>query len=177
MGVLVEDLLTLARLDETPEIRRARVDLAALARDAVADARATAPDRTITLSGPRSAVISGDAHRLRQVLANLLRNALVHTPAATPIEVSLEAAPDAVTVSVRDHGAGIPAAVRERIFERFWRAEAGRGRGRGGAGLGLSIVRGVVAAHHGQISGSDAAGGGARFVVRLPVSPPVASAT
>ena len=168
MGVLVEDLLTLARLDETPERRHQPVDLAALAHDAVHDARATAQDRRITLTAPGAAVVSGDPHQLHQILANLLRNALVHTPAATPIEVSVRDTGDAVTLSVRDHGPGLPSASREMLFGRFWRAEAGRERGKAGAGLGLSIVAGVVEAHHGSISAEDAPGGGAAFVVRLP---------
>jgi two-component system, OmpR family, sensor kinase len=174
MGVLVEDLLTLARLDEEPELRRARVDLSLLARDAVEDARATAPERTISLSAPDAAVAFGDPHQLRQVLANLLRNALVHTPARTPVEVSVDQDDGMVTVSVRDHGRGLPEASQANLFDRFWRAQGGRERGKAGAGLGLAIARGVVDAHGGQISAQNAAGGGALFVVRLPKSAPEA---
>ena len=174
MGVLVEDLLTLARLDEAPQARRAPVDLAALARDAVADARATAPERSIGLEESESAVLSGDAHLLHQVLANLMRNALVHTPAGTAIEVSVEQDDDTVTVKVRDHGPGLPAVSEEDIFERFWRAEGGRERGKAGAGLGLSIVREIVVSHGGTVSAANAPDGGAVFVVRLPKSPPSA---
>jgi len=172
MGTLVEDLLTLARLDEIPALRRESVDLAALARDAVDDAHVTAPERPIGLDAPGPAVVSGDPHQLRQVLANLMRNALVHTPAQTPIEVSVAQDRDTVTVSVRDHGAGLPAASPKRLFDRFWRAEGGRERGKAGAGLGLAIVDGVVEAHHGQISAANAPGGGAQFSVRLPKPPP-----
>jgi two-component system OmpR family sensor kinase len=168
MGVLVEDLLTLARLDESPQLTRATVDLATLARNAVDDARATVPDRQITASAPDAAPISGDAHQLRQVFANLMRNALVHTPAGTPIEVAVEQDHDSVTFSVRDHGPGLPATASGDLFERFWRAEGGRERGRAGAGLGLAIVREVIAAHHGRISAEDASDGGARFTVWLP---------
>ena len=170
MGVLVEDLLMLARLDEQPERERRPVDLAALARDAVQDALATAPEREISLASPEHAVVSGDTLQLRQVFANLMRNALVHTPPGTPIEVLVEPDTDTVELTVRDHGAGIPADVRERLFERFWRREAGRGRGKAGAGLGLAIVHGVVSAHHGQIAVRDVPGGGAAFVVRLPAA-------
>jgi two-component system OmpR family sensor kinase len=175
MGVLVEDLLTLARLDQTPQLTRAEVDLATLARDAVEDARATAPDRTIELQADGQMLVCGDPHQLRQVLANLTRNALVHTPAGTPIEVSLEQARETVTITVRDHGAGLPEDATESLFERFWRAEAGRERGRAGAGLGLAIAHGVVEAHHGQISARNAPGGGAAFVVCLPKLKPAHS--
>jgi two-component system OmpR family sensor kinase len=168
MGVLVEDLLTLARLDEAPELILAPVDLSVLARDAVEDAHAMAPARAIELDAPDAAVVSGDAHRLRQVLANLMRNALVHTPEATAIEVSVVQDEQTVTLSVRDHGPGLPDGSPEQLFDRFWRAEAGRERGRAGAGLGLSIVGTVVGAHGGHVSAADAEGGGARFVVVLP---------
>jgi two-component system OmpR family sensor kinase len=168
MGVLVEDLLTLARLDEEPELRRTQVDLASMAGDVVADARATAPRRAISLEAPGSALVWGDSHQLHQVLANLMRNALVHTPAETAIEVTVSEGGDAVAVTVRDHGPGLPAASREWLFERFWRAEGGRERGKAGAGLGLAIAREIVVAHRGTIDAEDADGGGAAFVVRLP---------
>jgi two-component system, OmpR family, sensor kinase len=175
MGVLVEDLLTLARLDEEPELRRAQVDLATLAGDAVADARATAPQRLISLDAPGAALVWGDSHQLRQVLANLLRNALVHTPADSAIAVTVSEDADSVSVSVRDHGPGLPAGDHELLFNRFWRAEAGRERGKAGAGLGLAIARELTAAHHGTISAEDAGGGGAVFVMRLPKSEPPAT--
>jgi two-component system OmpR family sensor kinase len=151
MGVLVEDLLTLARLDEAPELRR---------------------ERAIDLSAPDAAVASGDRHQLQQVLANLLRNALVHTPAGTPIEVSVEQDETTVTLGVRDHGPGLPDVSQEHLFGRFWRAEGGRERGKAGAGLGLAIARAVVDAHRGEISARQAPGGGALFLVRLPKSAP-----
>jgi two-component system OmpR family sensor kinase len=172
MGVLVEDLLTLARLDEAPELGRQPVDLALLANDAVHDARATAPERAIELSAPPEAIVSGDSHALRQVLANLLRNALVHTPAGTPIDVSVREDLRSVTVTVRDHGPGLPDTSQEQLFGRFWRAEGGRERGKAGAGLGLAIVRSLTDAHHGRISAHNAPGGGAAFVVTLPKSAP-----
>jgi len=167
MGVLVEDLLTLARLDEVREAEHVPVDLSALARDAVDDARATAPDREISLDG-HAARVSGDPHQLRQVLANLLRNALMHTPAGTPIEVSVAAGPEEARLQVRDHGPGLPTDDSDALFERFWRAEGGRERGKGGAGLGLAIVAGIVDAHGGRVSAANAADGGAVFTVRLP---------
>src|SRR5260221_14406695 len=139
-----------------------------LAEDAVADARATAPGREIHLTADGPAVVSGDAHQLRQVLGNLMRNALVHAPGPTPVEVTVSKDDLNVAIEVRDHGPGLPAGNPRQLFQRFWRAEAGRRRGRGGAGLGLAIVGEIVDAHGGMVDASDAADGGARFVVRLP---------
>jgi two-component system OmpR family sensor kinase len=168
MGVLVEDLLTLARLDEVRELIREDVDLARLAGDAVDDARATAPDRDIELSAAGQVHLLGDPHQLRQVLANLLRNALVHTPPGTPVEVDVRDEGDQIALEVRDHGPGLPTDENDQLFERFWRAEGGRKQGKAGAGLGLAIVAGIVAAHHGEVKAENAPGGGARFTVRLP---------
>jgi two-component system OmpR family sensor kinase len=105
------------------------------------------------------------------VIANLMRNAVVHTPAGTPIEVTVGSDGEEATVEVRDHGPGLPPEATEAIFERFWRADPGRGRGKAGAGLGLSIVASIVAAHGGRVTAANAPGGGAAFVVRLPVLP------
>jgi two-component system OmpR family sensor kinase len=170
MGVLVEDLLALARLDEVPARERQLVDVAQLARDAVQDARATAPERTISLDAPERAELLADPLQLQQVLANLLRNALVHTPVGSSVEVVVGENSGTVTISVRDHGPGVPPAARERLFERFWRAEPGRERGRAGAGLGLAIASAIVDAHHGRIGVQDAPGGGALFLVELPAA-------
>ena len=113
--------------------------------------------------------MSGDAHQLRQVLGNLLRNALVHTPAGTPIEVWLRPGPGVVRLTVRDHGPGLPTDDPGALFERFWRAEVGRERGKGGAGLGLAIVAGIVDAHGGTVAvRSD--GGLTQFTIRLPLA-------
>jgi two-component system, OmpR family, sensor kinase len=168
MGVLVEDLLLLARLDEIAEAPHTSVDVVALAGDAVDDARATAPDRAITLvSDDADGRVLGDVHQLRQVLGNLLRNALVHTPAGTPIEVGVAVGDDRVVVEVRDHGLGLPGGDPDALFERFWRAEARRERGKAGAGLGLAIVD----AHGGTVSAADVPDGGAAFSVVLPLEP------
>ncbi len=176
MGVLVEDLLTLARLDEEPELRRdAGRPGGARARRRRGRPRDRAATGRSTLDAPASALVWGDSHQLHQVLANLMRNALVHTPADTAIEVSVREDAGDVTVSVRDHGPGLPAGSHERLFERFWRAEGGRERGKAGAGLGLAIAREIVAAHRGTIGAADADGGGAAFVVRLPKSAPPAT--
>jgi len=170
MGVLVEDLLALARLDEMPTGRREPVNLARLVRDAADDTRAAARDREIRVTIDGDPVVNGDPSQLRQVLANLTRNALTHTPAGTPIELSLSASNGHVRVSVRDHGPGLPEGAAGSVFERFWRAEGGRERGRAGAGLGLAIVAAIVDAHGGRVSASNAPGGGADFVVELPAA-------
>ncbi len=168
MGLLVEDMLTLARLDELHDAVREEVDLAQLARDAASDARAIDPGRNIAVAGEEHAVVLGDPHQLRQVLANLMRNALVHTPADTPIEVSVARNDGRVSLEVRDHGPGLPTTDPNALFERFWRAEKGRSRGRAGAGLGLAIVAGIVTAHDGTVTAENAPDRGARFVVTLP---------
>jgi two-component system, OmpR family, sensor kinase len=168
MGVLVEDLLMLARLDEVADAPYAEVDLPAVVRDAVDDGRATAPNRRITTRVDDAARAVGDGDQLRQVLGNLLRNAFVHTPDGTPIEVTLDRDGGEVRLEVRDHGPGLPTGDHEALFERFWRSEGGRERGKGGAGLGLAIVAAIVDAHGGRVRASNAPGGGASFVVTLP---------
>jgi two-component system OmpR family sensor kinase len=170
MGAMVEDLLTLARLDEVAAAPHVDVDLAPLARDTVADAHATAPDRAIGIRADGPAIVLGDAHQLRQVLGNLVRNALVHTPAGSPIDVSVTRADGEVRLEVRDHGPGLPTDDADALFERFWRAEGGRERGKSGAGLGLAIVAAIVGAHDGRVSAANAPGGGAAFVVTLPAA-------
>ncbi len=169
MGVLVEDLLVLARLDEVRDPVRVEVDVAALAEDAAADARATAPRRVVRAEVEEGALVVGDPDQLRQVLANLVRNALVHTPDGTPVEVRALPHGARVRLEVRDHGPGLPPGDPARLFDRFWRSEGpGRQKGRAGAGLGLAIVAGIAQAHGGEVSAQDAPGGGAVFVVELP---------
>jgi signal transduction histidine kinase len=181
MGLLVEDLLLLARLDQQRPLERLPVDLLALAADAVSDARAVAPDRRIELvlgdDGDRgdALVVLGDAERLRQVLANLVDNALTHTPAGSPVEVrvggaALDGRPGAA-VEVVDHGQGLTPEQTERVFERFYRADPARSRAAGGTGLGLAIVAALVAAHGGQVRVDSLPGHGARFRVVLPLAP------
>ena len=170
MGALVDDMLALARLDEVAAVPLADVDLAALARDAVDDARAVAPDRAITAAADGPVGIRGDADRLRQVLGNLLGNAIAHTPPGTPVEVSVSSSGAEARVEVRDHGPGLPVEDPATLFERFWRAEAGRERGKSGAGLGLAIVAAIAEAHGGRVTAANAPGGGAVFVVSLPAA-------
>lgn len=172
MGVLVDDLLLLARLDQGRPLERAPVDLGALVTDACADARATDPARSITAQIDAPVQVVGDEMRLRQVLGNVVRNALVHTPPGTPVEVSLRVDGTNAVIEVADHGPGIPAANVQRIFERFQRVDPGRSRDQGGSGLGLSIVAAVVAAHGGSISVASTPGGGATFRIELPPAPP-----
>ncbi|GAA4022374.1 HAMP domain-containing sensor histidine kinase [Allokutzneria multivorans] len=171
MTRLVEDLLVLARLDEGRPPRRAEIDVAALCRDAVLDASAHEPGRVITGPGEAPVLVDADADQLRQVLANLLRNALTHTPPGTPVEVVLTRSGEEVTIDVVDHGPGIPAEHHEQVFDRFFRVAAGRERDSGGAGLGLSIVAAVVRAHGGRIGVLDTPGGGATFRLVLSGEP------
>ena len=170
MGVLVEDLLLLAQLDQMSQTRRVRVDLHELAEHAADDARVVAPEREITLDSDQPVEVMGDPDRLRQLLANLLRNAVIHTPPASPIELSIRAERGGAVLEVRDHGPGLPPEAGDRVFERFWRTEGGRTRGPGGAGLGLAIVRAIVVAHGGQVRAWNADGGGAVFQVELPLA-------
>jgi two-component system OmpR family sensor kinase len=174
MGVLVNDLLLLARLDQQRPLEQAPVDLVALATDAVHDARAVAPERVISLevATGEAAVVLGDDVRLRQVLGNLITNALSHTPAGTPVDVTVAVAPQAheARLAVRDHGPGLDEADAARVFERFYRADASRTRAAGGTGLGLSIVAALVSAHNGQVGVDTAPGEGATFWVRLPLA-------
>jgi two-component system OmpR family sensor kinase len=236
MGMLVEDLLALARLDERRDIVVTEIDLRPIARDAALDARVTAPDRTITfvdatrpvegspaepaappptvpigtgarrrapgLAGvtlpllrrkpreteadgsvpataeiplPRrrtSPVVLGDENRIRQVVANLLGNARRYTPEGSPIEVAvgIDDAAGMGWISVIDHGEGIPAQMRDKIFQRFWRADTSRTRETGGSGLGLSIVASVVDALHGSIEVTETPGGGATFRASFPLA-------
>jgi two-component system OmpR family sensor kinase len=176
MGGLVEDLLVLARLDEQRPLRHAPVDLLVLAADAAHDSTALAPERTVRLVGvdgrpPQPAVTTGDEARLRQVVTNLLSNAFRHTPSGSPVEVGVGVRPDAVVLQVVDHGPGVPPQEADRIFERFYRADASRTRSSGGSGLGLAIVDAIVRAHGGVALLHPTPGGGATFEVRLPRLP------
>lgn len=170
MSTLVDDMLLIARLDQGRPLEMQPVDLQAIARDAVDDAKAVAPQREITLSATAPAVVSGDDTRLRQVLGNLVRNALVHTPSRTPIEIGVTTEDGVARLSVADHGPGLRAEERDRIFEPFYRADPSRSRDSGGAGLGLSIVTAVVAAHGGKVRVKETSGGGATFEVDLPLA-------
>jgi two-component system OmpR family sensor kinase len=181
MGLLVEDLLQLARLDQQRPLELGPVDLAELAGDAVHDALAVQPDRPVALLLDESLtdvpVVNGDEARLRQVIGNLVTNALTHTPVDAKVTVRLSedaADPGVVVLAVRDEGPGMAPADAERVFERFYRVDASRTRAAGGTGLGLSIVASLVAAHGGRVDLTTAPGEGATFAVRLPRSGPPA---
>ena len=173
LGVLVEDLLTLAKVDEQRPMSREDVDLAVLALDAGGDVRALDPTRRVRVSALDGGDVLpvhllGDQDQLRQVLTNLVGNAVRHTPAGTPVEVAVGAVDDTAVLEVRDHGAGVPPEERTRVFDRFSRLDASRHRGTGGTGLGLSIVAAAVQAHGGHVAVLDTPGGGATFRVTLP---------
>ena len=232
MGVLVEDLLALARLDEEREPEIVPLDLRPIARDAALDLRAAAPSRTVTVidrtaenltamplrdpapqqqpapSTPRGLsrtplsrlrrrprqqeqapaidftevpdlpvrtppIVLGEENKVRQVVTNLLGNARRFSPEDGPLEIVVDS--DRVlgtaSISIVDHGEGIPPQIREQIFERFWRADTSRARETGGSGLGLAIVASIMKALHGGVTVSETPGGGATFTVTLPLAP------
>lgn len=171
MGLLVEDLLLLARLDAQRPLERRRVDLLALATDAVHDAQSIAPKREITMEvfdGPGTPEVLGDEARLRQVLGNLVANALQHTPETAGVTVRVGTDRDNAVLEVCDEGPGMTSQDAHRVFERFYRTDSSRARSSGGTGLGLSIVDSLVYAHGGTVTVTTAPGQGCRFKVNLP---------
>lgn len=171
MGVLVEDLLLLARLDAQRPLEHKRVDLLTLATDAVHDAKSIAPERSIAMEvfdGPGTPEVSGDEARLRQVLGNLMANALQHTPDTAGVTVRVGTKGDDAVLEVCDEGPGMSADDANRVFERFYRTDISRARASGGTGLGLSIVDSLVQAHGGNVRVTTAPGEGCRFTVSLP---------
>jgi len=171
MTALVEDMLLLARLDAGRPIERATVDLSATVVNAVSDAHAAWPGHRWRLDLPaRPVTVTGDPGRLHQVVANLLANARMHTPAGTEVTVSL-AAGDEVVLRVADNGPGIPPELQAEVFERFTRGDSARSRANGSTGLGLAIVAAVVEAHHGTVE-VDSTSGHTAFTIRLPYGEP-----
>ncbi|GGW31084.1 two-component sensor histidine kinase [Streptomyces galilaeus] len=166
MGRLVDELLTLARLDQRPELRLRNVDVSRLVRDAAQDLRAQQPERPVTVDAEGAVLVRADESGLRQVLGNLLANVRTHTPADVPVELAVERADDVVRLSVRDKGPGLAAEDAARVFDRFFRAGGGAG-----SGLGLAIVQGVVDAHGGEVGVRTAPGEGLTVTVRLPARP------
>jgi two-component system, OmpR family, sensor kinase len=173
MGLLVEDLLLLARLDQQRPLECRPVELLALATEAVTDLHALHPERPVRLiTDPEGdpPVVMGDESRLRQVLGNLLANAVAHTPAGTRIRVTILIEGSSAVLGVSDDGPGMRPEDTARVFERFFRADPSRVRSSGGSGLGLSIVAALVAAHGGRVDVQSAEGRGTTFTVRLPLA-------
>lgn len=171
MGSLVEDLLLLARLDQAREMDTKPVDINKVVEDAVISARAAGPNHPIELQISGDEIFTlGDEVRIHQVVANLLANARAHTPAGTPITVSVTSTKNAVEISVADEGPGLSEDDQERIFERFYRADTSRVRtGPDGSGLGLSIVDAVMRAHGGKAAVVSQLGEGATFTLTFPL--------
>jgi two-component system OmpR family sensor kinase len=174
MGSLVEDLLALARLDERRPLELAPLPLNSFAADAALDMRAQDPEREFSvIEDPSEPQVLGDEHKVRQVMTNLLGNALRYSPEGSPVEiaVSVDASRGVGVFEIIDHGEGIPEQLRSKIFDRFWRADTSRNRETGGSGLGLSIVQSIVDAHRGSVRALETPGGGATFRVELPLAP------
>jgi two-component system, OmpR family, sensor kinase len=172
MGNLVDDMLLLARLDEGRlTLERTRVDLAALARDAGRDARAVDRRRAVATRVEAPLEVVGDVDQLRQVLANLVGNALMHTPSSAAIEIRAHRDGSHAVVAIDDRGPGMPPGAVERAFDRFYRADPSRSRHRGGSGLGLAIVQASVAAHGGHVCLESTLGQGTTARVTLPLAP------
>jgi two-component system OmpR family sensor kinase len=171
MGSLVEDLLNLARLDEDRPLQLQPVDLAVVVADAAGDARAVEPDRPISVEAPGPVRVLADDARIRQVVANLVANARVHTPPGTPLHLRARLDERHAVVEVADEGPGMSPEVAARAFERFYRADPARTRHTGGSGLGLSIVAAAVGAHGGEVALDTAPGHGTTVRVTLPVVP------
>ncbi|QOV36076.1 HAMP domain-containing histidine kinase [Streptomyces ferrugineus] len=163
MGRLVDELLTLARLDQRPELRFRNVDLSRLVRDAAEDLRVQQPERPITVGADGTLLVRADEAGLRQVLGNLLSNVRTHTPADVPVRLGVERADGVVRLCVADKGPGLSEEDAARVFDRFFRAGGGAG-----SGLGMAIVQGVVEAHGGEVAVRTAPGEGLRVTVSLP---------
>ena len=169
MDRLVNDLLTLARLDEGVPMEMGPVELVSLASDAVRTAAAVGPEWPVQFWAARPIEVTGDKDRLRQVLDNLLANVRAHTPAGTTATVRVDQIGDQAQIEVRDTGPGMPDEDARQVFERFYRADPARSRTRGGSGLGLSIVAAIVAAHGGTVSAASTPGEGLVVTVLIPV--------
>jgi len=172
MGVLVEELLLLARLDQGRPLERRAVDLGAMAADAVSDTAVVDPERPIDLDVEGPVIVIGDGPRLRQVFDNLLTNVRTHTPPGTPATVRVRRNDSSAELVIEDRGPGMTEEEAARAFERFYRVDPSRARASGGLGLGLSIVRAIVAAHDGSVTLDSKPGEGARFTITLPVDGP-----
>jgi signal transduction histidine kinase len=170
MGRLVADLLLLARYDAGRPLDRWPVDLASLAAEAVTRARTVDPGRAITVEAAEPVIVDADEERLRQVIDNLISNALQHTPPGSPVTVTVTGGPGRGQLTVADPGPGMTAEQASRVFERFYRTDGARTRGRGGAGLGLAIAASLATAYGGEITVDTAPGRSAALHVRLPLA-------
>ena len=171
MSSLVEDLLLLARLDQSRELTIDPVDINHLVNEAVASARAASPGYEITVSTANDEVfVLGDSMRIHQAVSNLLANARTHTPVGTKISVDILQNESDVQISVSDDGHGLSQEDQTRIFERFFRADPSRARVSGeGSGLGLAIVDAVMKAHNGSVEVKSELGKGAIFTLHFPI--------
>jgi two-component system OmpR family sensor kinase len=169
MGRLVEDLLLLARFDVGRPLERRPVDLASIAAEAVQRARIVYPGRLIALEADEPVIVNADDERVRQIIDNLLGNALQHTPDGSPVTVAVTDMARDGRLTVADKGPGMTQEQADRVFERFYRTDGARTRATGGTGLGLAIAASLTAAHDGQISVDTKPGQGATFLVRLPL--------
>ena len=171
MTGLVEDLLTLARMDQTPTVVKAPVDLTKVVNDCVVSAKAAGPDHPVTVISSGESYVLGDDNRIHQAVQNLLANARIHTPAQTQITVTIAEDEFETTITVADAGPGLADEDQDRIFERFYRADPSRVRASGeGSGLGLSIVDTIMKAHGGSVTLKSELGKGAAFTLHFPVS-------
>ncbi|MDX6560404.1 MAG: two-component system, OmpR family, sensor kinase [Gaiellales bacterium] len=168
MGLLVSDLLLLARLDQGRPLEAGPVELSALAGEAVDASHAMEPSRPLSLEAPEAVMVTGDAERLRQVIDNLLANVRAHTPAMAAAAVRVSRVGSTAVLEVADAGAGMEAEQAAHAFERFFRGDPSRSRDHGGAGLGLAIVASIVEAHGGTVAVESTPGAGTTFRVTLP---------
>jgi signal transduction histidine kinase len=168
MGRLVDDLLLLARFDAGRALERRPVDLASIAAEAVQQARIVAAGRPITLEAAEPVIVDADTERLRQIIDNLIGNAIQHTPAGTPVAVTVSSEPGSGRLTIADRGPGMTQEQASHVFERFYRTDEARTPARGGAGLGLAIAASLAAAHGGELTVDTKPGDGATFQLRLP---------
>ena len=170
MSSLVEDLLLLARLDQSRELTIDPVDINHLVNEAIASARAASPGYEITVTTTSDEVfVLGDSMRIHQAVSNLLANARTHTPMGTQISVEIAQNESDVQISVSDNGHGLSQEDQTRIFERFFRADPSRARVSGeGSGLGLAIVDAIMKAHGGSVEVKSELGAGATFTITFP---------
>ena len=171
MSSLVEDLLTLARLDQSRPLSQEAVDAKKLVEDVVEAVRAGHPGAAISVELPDTETfIIGDPVKIYQAALNLVVNAAIHTPLGTPITLGIASLTDSVQIKVSDQGPGLTPEQQSRVFERFYRVDQSRARtGAEGSGLGLSIVQAIMEAHHGNVELQSELGRGTTFILTFPI--------